>query len=305
VPKIIEPKISSQVPLHAASVWLTYAALKKVKRPEAEAGWEDFGSSMNIAWKTGTSYGSRDGWAIGSTPDYVVGVWVGNADGEGRDGLTGTTAAAPIMFEVFGLLNSTGSFQPPYDEFDSFVVCTRSGCRASRHCPETDTVYSYVKSAETKQCPYHQLIFTDTRHQYRLNRECASENEMDAISWFILPPVQEWYYRKNHPTYQSLPPWDENCPQETGLETLEFIYPLASTKVFVPVGMDNEAQEVVLEVSSRYPDQKVYWHLDKTFLGETESNHQFAVIPEKGWHTVTVVNESGESNSVRFEVVGE
>jgi penicillin-binding protein 1C len=128
---------------------------------------------------------------------------------------------------------------------------------------------------------------------------------MDAISWFILPPVQEWYYRKNHPTYQSLPPWDENCPQETGLETLEFIYPLASTKVFVPVGMDNEAQEVVLEVSSRYPDQKVYWHLDKTFLGETESNHQFAVIPEKGWHTVTVVNESGESNSVRFEVVGE
>ena len=76
-------------PLTASSIWLTYEALKKVNRPEGEAGWQYFSSSPNLAWKTGTSFGFRDAWAVGTTPEYVIGVWAGNADGEGRPGLTG------------------------------------------------------------------------------------------------------------------------------------------------------------------------------------------------------------------------
>ena len=82
-------------PLSASSIWLTYEALQKVNRPESETGWQYFSSSPDLAWKTGTSFGFRDGWAVGTTPGYVVGVWTGNADGEGRPGLTGISAAAP------------------------------------------------------------------------------------------------------------------------------------------------------------------------------------------------------------------
>ena len=89
IKSITEPNISSDIPIHAGSVWLTYQALNKVIRPEMEEGWENYISSIDIAWKTGTSYGLRDAWAIGSTPDYVVGVWVGNADGEGRSASQG------------------------------------------------------------------------------------------------------------------------------------------------------------------------------------------------------------------------
>ena len=93
----------------AASIYLTYQSLKEVNRPEGDDNWEFFDNSKQIAWKTGTSYGFRDAWAIGSTKDYVVGVWVGNADGEGRPGLVGVQAAAPILFDVFHLLpNSLG-----------------------------------------------------------------------------------------------------------------------------------------------------------------------------------------------------
>ena len=63
--------------------------------------WENFSSSSKIAWKTGTSFGHKDAWSIGITPEYITVVWVGNADGEGRPGLTGTSIAAPIMFNVF------------------------------------------------------------------------------------------------------------------------------------------------------------------------------------------------------------
>ncbi len=66
----------------AAAIYHTFDALLKVNRPISEAGWKQFSSSRKVAWKTGTSFGNKDAWAIGTTPEYVVGVWVGNADGE-------------------------------------------------------------------------------------------------------------------------------------------------------------------------------------------------------------------------------
>ncbi len=90
--------------LSAAAIYQTFDALLQVNRPEEMAGWESFSSSRKVAWKTGTSFGFRDAWAVGTTPGYVVGVWAGNADGEGRPGLTGINAAAPILFEAFNLL---------------------------------------------------------------------------------------------------------------------------------------------------------------------------------------------------------
>jgi len=73
----------------AAAIYQTFEAMQKVERPNAEGNWNNFQSSQQIAWKTGTSIGFRDAWAVGVTPKYAVGVWAGNADGEGRPGLLG------------------------------------------------------------------------------------------------------------------------------------------------------------------------------------------------------------------------
>ena len=78
-------------------------------RPEDEAAWEGYASARRIAWKTGTSFGYRDAWAVGVDGVYVAGVWVGNASGEGRPSLKGSAAAAPILFELFGLLGAGGA----------------------------------------------------------------------------------------------------------------------------------------------------------------------------------------------------
>src|SRR5690606_33205 len=72
-----------------ASLYFTLQAMNEVMRAGEGGLWEQFASSKKIAWRTGTSFGLRDGWAVGLTPGHVVCVWVGNADGEGRPGLTG------------------------------------------------------------------------------------------------------------------------------------------------------------------------------------------------------------------------
>src|SRR6185312_15508988 len=98
------------------AAWLTLNALLEAQRPAEEAHWKSFASSRNIAWKTGTSWGFRDAWAVGSTSRYTVAVWVGNASGEGRPGLTGATAAAPLMFELHDRLDPAPWLtQPVFD----------------------------------------------------------------------------------------------------------------------------------------------------------------------------------------------
>lgn len=86
-PKILKTEAvdsGRKAELGVASAWLTLSALEEVSRPDEAAFWKNFAGSRKVAWKTGTSYGFRDGWAIGSDMRYTVGVWVGNASGEGR-----------------------------------------------------------------------------------------------------------------------------------------------------------------------------------------------------------------------------
>jgi penicillin-binding protein 1C len=57
-----------------------------------------------IAFKTGTSYGFRDAWAVGYSGAYTVGVWVGRIEGSPRPGAFGRNTAAPLVFDIFGVL---------------------------------------------------------------------------------------------------------------------------------------------------------------------------------------------------------
>ncbi len=304
VKKDKEPAVSASPPVHAGAIWETYQALYQVHRPGSEEGWEYFNTAAPIAWKTGTSFGFKDGWAIGSTPGYVVGVWVGNADGEGRTGLTGTSYAAPIMFDVFDLLKPDRQFQRPEDEMRKIVVCRQSGYRASRFCPETDTILAFKNGIRAKICPYHKIIFTDKEEKYRLSQRCASVNEMKKVAWFVLPPVQEWYYHKTHPSYKMMPPWKPGCAPPGENHVMAFIYPRPGTKIFIPRDADGKKEKVVFEVSHQNPGTTLFWNLDHSYLGETKNVHRLAFIPPKGRHLLTVVDQNGRSISEWFTVVG-
>ena len=161
-----EPE-ESDPPLSASSIWLTYEALQKVNRPESETGWQYFSSSPNLAWKTGTSFGFRDGWAVGTTPEYVIGVWTGNADGEGRPGLTGISAAAPILFDLVNIMGLQTWFATPYEDLTMIRVCSKSGFRAGPDCPETVEIPACVNGLRSEACPYHKIIHLNKAKTFR------------------------------------------------------------------------------------------------------------------------------------------
>lgn len=284
-------------PLSASSIWLTYKALERVNRPEGETGWQFFSSSGDFAWKTGTSFGFRDGWAVGTTPDYVIGVWAGNADGEGRPGLTGTSAAAPLLFDIYNYMGGGRSFAMPAEEMTTISVCSKSGYRAGPDCTETEEIWANQAGLKSDVCPYHRIIHLNPGRTLRVTTACAPAGEIINEKWFVLPPVMEYYYRNKHPEYHILPPAAQGCNDDRSIQSMEFIYPSPGVKIFIPRDQEGTLTRVIPEIAHRIPSKKIFWHLDDRYLATTRFIHQIELFAGPGSHLLTAVDEDG--NSIR------
>lgn len=289
--------------LDAASIWLTFDAMVEVSRPDEEVQWRQFSSSRKIAWKTGTSFGNRDAWSIGVTPEYIVGVWVGNASGEGRPSLTGINVAAPILFDIFKALPAGTWFQEPRDAMVEVAVCRNSGYRASTICTEVDSLWIPKNGAKTEMCPFHKLIHLDQTGKYQVNATCESPANMQHVSWFVLPPVQEWYFRSKNPFYKPLPPFRPDCAPNAEVRNMDMIYPKNNSILYIPVELDGTPGSTIFKLAHRDQKAVVYWHLDERYLGSTVAPHQFSIAPAIGKHRLSLIDQNGETLVVRFEVL--
>jgi len=297
------PQLEATSELSAGAIFQTFDALKELYRPGEESGWRYFNSAKSVAWKTGTSFGFRDAWAVGVTPDYVIGVWAGNADGEGRPGLTGTDAAAPVLFDVISQLPGHRWFSRPPQEMEQITVCTQSGARSGQACPETRKQWVVRKGLESPACMYHKKVHLSPDQRYRVHSGCEAVARMVETSWFVLPPVQEYYYRSKNLSYRALPPFRNDCQTSATGMPMELIYPKANARIFVPRDLDGTLGSTIFHLAHRNPKAVVYWHLDGTFIGTTQGNHQLPLAPPEGRHTLTLVDDSGISMEYIFQVL--
>jgi len=293
-------KSTKKTVFDAASIFLTLEAMKEVNRPDGNESWEFYDSSKEIAWKTGTSFGNKDAWAIGVTTDYVVGVWVGNADGEGRPNVTGVTSAAPVLFDVFDVLPRSEWFQKPFDEFIDIDVCSKSGYLATNICPKK-TIAIPNKENYVKACNYHQMVQLDQRRQFRVNSSCADLSTVVSEPWFSLPPLMEFYYKRTHPVYKPLPPFRADC-RSTNTPPMEFIYPKTGSRISLTKNFEGKKNEVVLKLAHAKPETEVYWYLDDIFVSRTKDFHEIGLTPNLGRHKITVVDALGNEVYVTITI---
>ena len=293
--------------LGAAAIWFTFEAMQQVERPVSAGEWQLFQAGRHVAWKTGTSFGFRDAWAAGATPRYAVGIWVGNADGEGRPGLIGVDIAAPVLFEVFEQLPNSGEwFDPPYDNMVQAAVCRQSGFRAGQYC-EADTVWIPKTGLRARACPYHQLLHLDPTGAWQVHSACESPTAMQHKSWFVLSPLQEYYFVRKNPSYLPPPPFRPDCiaaqlaPEQA---PMQLIYPKDPTRIYVPVDLDGRLSSTVFQVAHRKPGTEIYWHLDGVYLGSTKTFHNMALQPPVGKHTLALVDQDGNRVEQGFEIIG-
>ena len=261
------------------AIWYTLEALQGVNRPD-ELDWRLIRSVRKAAWKTGTSYGFRDAWAVGMTPTYTIGVWAGNAQGQGVPGLTGARAAGPVMFDILNLLPAEEEwFEEPicHTERSECIsatyaaVCRASGMLAGPECPEKEDLLIPAAGLETDPCPYHK------------------DGE------FVLPPAMEWYYKPHHPEYTG-------ARKTHQTKEIEFIYPASGSTLTLPRQLNGQVEGVVFRVAHHKNNATLWWHLDQTYVGETRFLHELRLAPAQGKHTLTVVDGEGNTAFVSFSV---
>ncbi len=293
--------------LGAGAGFTVLDALRDLRRPDESGDYRRFESHRPVAWKTGTSFGFRDAWAVGATPAYVVSVWVGNADGAGRPGLIGVQAAAPVLFDVFRLLESYAPdapywFTPPDDALRSVRSCSVSGYLAGVDCPTTTQLTPRVHD-QTLPCPFHHRVLLTSDGAYRTTRQCSPDGVLTNV--FTLPPLRAHFYRRRHVEYRDLPAWQAGCSGQIGRDRgLQFIYPEGSGVLSAVKNWRGELEPFYFAVSTSDPRAELFWHLDGRYVRSTTVYHQLSLPLEPGLHVLTVTDASGSSTKRRFMVRG-
>lgn len=292
--------------ISAGAAFLTLDMLRELKRPDSEFFWEQYHNQVPVAWKTGTSYGHKDAWAAGSTPQYTVVVWAGNFDGQSNTALAGTTIAGPLMFDIFKALpqakgHQSGWFSPKETDLKTIELCSETGFVAGAHCKNVRYEKVPIHMRPLKVCPYHIQIETNTNETEEVCSRCwvTGHHSKVVLSY---PPEVVFQLKKRGIETLNKPNHTPQCPAMHHDRAIEFIYPKDSTLIWLPRDFDGTHQPIVVKLAHRQQQSVVYWYMDRNFLGTTNQPHQMTLKPEQGWHQLYVTDQEGNRRYTNFFV---
>ena len=278
-----------------------------VRNPEA------FESTMNlpkIAWKTGTSYGHRDAWCIGYSPELTIGVWLGNFDGKGSSMMSGTDAATPILFALFTALTGQDThrwFTKP-EGLKTREVCTLSGAPVSPHCPtrKSDVYIPGVSPVAT--CTIHKRVSIDTATGYSLCSHCRNLDETGAQNGYKTVLFEEWpaaaatWLAENGFAVPVLPAHNPLCNGAIAGTAPVILSPTEDTVYYIRPGIPLEHQKIRLSASASNRTQELFWFLDGALIFKGKAGQQYWLTPVKGKHLLTCVDAEGRSASLPLHI---
>lgn len=288
------------------TAWVTLNTLLAVSRPDVNGYWQQFSSSQKIAWKTGTSYGLRDAWAVGSNGKYTVGVWAGNANGEGVAGLSGLKSAAPTMFQVFDLLGASSWIEKPEQDLKRMYICRNDGFLQAQNCAVDEAVVPRVSHFQ-KVSQFNKKIMLDKVSGLRVHGGCEKVTNIEQRTFFVLPPIQEFYWKSVNADYFPLPPWRSDCLPTLAAYTdenpMDIVYPYEGTKIYVPLTLNGERGRTVFKAYHRDEKAKIYWHVDDQLVSETDFFHEVELNLVEGWHKLVLIDQLGFRRERWFKII--
>ena len=288
------------------AAWLVLDILKEVSRPEAEYYWQQYQEQWPLAWKTGTSYGQRDAWSIGVSPQWTIAVWAGNFSGEGNPNLKSGNSAAPLLFNVFNYLPKSREkahwFARPDTVLTLVKVCKDTGYLATAECPATEYVPAPQFMRSFVPCRYHKTVYVTTDEKYSVCSLCWEPGKYKKVSRLLYPPDVVQYLRTRGQLINRIPPHKPDCPGLVNTKAVQILYPLENSKLWIPRDFYGTYEKITCKVAHRNTNQVVFWYLDSVYIKETTGDHNLALSLDKGWHELLVIDQDGQQDNVKFFV---
>jgi penicillin-binding protein 1C len=288
------------------AAWLVINTLSKLNRPDAEYYWRLFTNQVPVAWKTGTSYGQKDAWAIGVNAQWTIGVWAGNFSGQGNASLGGAQSAGPILFSLFNALSDKSRnlwFTKPEYDLCPVTVCRISGLPVSPWC--TDTMLSWKPCGvyQSATCPYHRRFLISKSKGFAVCSRCWSGIDTAWIVRTVYPPSVRSILALHGVPADSAPRHNPACPAVHAEGGIDIIYPVEDVTIMVPRNLQGIHEKIVFKAECRHPSGRLFWYLDNAFLAETAQQHTIAVDLKAGTHRLAVQDEEGSLAEVGFNAI--
>ena len=284
---------------------LVLEEMKELIRPGLEFYWKKYGSQRPLAWKTGTSYGHKDAWAVGTSPKWTVVVWVGNFSGESNKNLSGMKSAGPLLFNIYNVLPKTDNnnwFELDDEDYVDVIICEETGFYAGKSCPSQLVVQAPKEMKPIKLCSYHQTIFIDSSEKHVVCSYCWSGSRIER-QILKYPPDVSYYLRQNGAILGTVPEHNPKCSKRQERDVLSIIYPLNGAKIFIPREFGGRHEPLISRIASQYVDRETFWYLNDTFLGTSVGKPSFAIDIKQGEHKLTVEDSEGNKSSSTFSVI--
>jgi len=270
--------------------------LNSVKGPDA----------IPVAWKTGTSYGSRDAWAIGVNEQWTIGVWVGNFAGGSVANLSGSSAAAPLLFSLFNNLSDNKKELwrglPKYADFENIEICELSGYKAKHICPHKKNIELPINRMRNQTCSFHKEIIVSKNSGFEVCSLCwNAEDTLHAVKEHYTPAVRnELRKTGREPEAETL--HNPRCPAKKEEIQFSIIYPENGARLFLPGSDALNAMGFIAIAAHKQREAELQWFLNGAFLGSTKGEHKMAVTVGSGEHRIGIQDSLGTYLETRFRV---
>ncbi len=287
-----------------------------VWRMLAQDPWRALGAlgqrEWSLAWKTGTSYGFRDTWAMGVDANWTLGVWAGRPDGNPSPGESGRSLAAPLLFRVYERLGQVDAAVPRPDTVEQAEICWPLGSRATyaanigENCMQRHQAWLLNGAAPLTLPQSPGITVTGLVRQVQVDPDtgarylpgCGPEVlQPETLKLALWPQEAEPWLRTEWRRNARLPVAVPECEAALGLsEPVKIIGLEAGSQLLLPAGRD--ALEVDLKLVGA--SGNVQWYLDGKPLPGGSKEHQTLKLAHAGQYRVSAVDSAGNVDSVEF-----
>ena len=285
----------------AAAAHLVRDGLDDIDRPDFPRRGRWRGRASGIHWKTGTSFGHRDAWAVGARGAHTAVVWLGNMDRAPSPHLVGARAAGPLLFDVLESLPAHRGGMPPKDGLTDVEVCALTGRPASRACPHRRRVPALRHRVPVKTCDVHVFRFIDTETGLAVRPDCPGSRRVERRVFERWPLELIQHLGPRARGLPAPPSSDPRCPPQGAAATLRIVSPDAGLRLLIP-GSDPRDQELPLEAEGGHGP--LQWFIDGSFLGSSTPGKRLWWTPEVGRHELLVMDTAGRKRRRWLEVMG-
>jgi len=286
------------------SAYLVTRTLTGLQRPDLPRAWYLTRDVPVVAWKTGTSYGHRDAWSLGFSARYTIGVWVGNMDGRGQKGISGAEHAAPLLFDLFRVIEG-GSAQLPHSEdaqLGTARLCAQSHELAGPYCPIQTTAPMLPGRSKLSLCSFHRRIFVDSETGEQLTGTCLAKRPHHAEVITVYPAELVAWKQAQGQVVVSVPRLSPTCTDIPTSEPLKIVSPNAATPYHLRRDTPVEYQQVPLTIQGGTSATRLYWYQDGALLSSGAPEAKLLLPLQRGIHRLVVVDNTGRTDSLSYRV---